>query len=209
VVMVTEKLSPSYAVPINYNQLNGYNTKQQLDDDVFSSLSRNMTSATNSVGPNFTTGDINNNLPNNIGPGGMNDNDISSGTQHGSYSSSPGMMGPGTPYHNLITNTTLGTKTPPGTIVSIVKNAAQMTDKAYQPNPINIKVGDTITWINRDSVMHTVTSGPGLNDPNEGKEFDSGLLTQGGIFAHTFKTAGVFNYFCAPHPWMVAKVIVR
>jgi plastocyanin len=84
-----------------------------------------------------------------------------------------------------------------------------MTDKAYQPNPINIKVGDTITWINRDSEMHTVTSASGPNDPNEGKELDSGPLTQGGIFTHTFKTTGVFSYFCDPHPWMVAKVIVK
>ncbi len=121
----------------------------------------------------------------------------------------PGMMGPGTPYPNLITNTTSGTKTPSGIIVSIVENAAEMSDKAYQPNPINIKAGDTITWINRDSVMHTVTSGSGPNDPNEGKEFDSGPLTQGEIFTHTFKTAGVFNYFCAPHPWMGAKVIAK
>ncbi len=121
----------------------------------------------------------------------------------------PGMMGPGTPYPNLITNNTSDTKSPSGIIVSIVKNAAEMSDKAYQPNPINIKVGDTITWINRDSKMHTVTSGSGHDDPNEGKEFDSGPLTQGGIFAHTFKMVGVFNYFCHPHHWMVAKVIVK
>ena len=121
-----------------------------------------------------------------------------------------GMMGQGMMMHsNTVTNTTSETKTPSGIIVSIVKDAEEMTDKAYQPNPINIKVGDTITWINRDSEMHTVTSGSGHNDPNEGKEFDSGPLTQGGIFTHTFKTAGVFNYFCDPHPWMVAKVIVK
>jgi plastocyanin len=141
--------------------------------------------------------------PGMMGPGMMGPGMMGPGTI------GPGTIGPGTPYPNLITNTTSGTKTPSGIIVSIVKNAAEMSDKAYQPNLINIKVGDTITWINRDSVMHTVASGSGPNDPNEGKQFDSGPLTQGGTFTHTFKTAGVFNYFCAPHPWMVAKVIVK
>lgn len=121
-----------------------------------------------------------------------------------------GMMGQGLMHSNVVTNTTTSsTKTSSGIIVSIVKDAAEMTDKAYQPNPINIKVGDTIMWINRDSEMHTVTSGSGHDDTNEGMEFDSGPLTQGGIFTHTFKTVGVFNYFCHPHPWMVAKVIVK
>ncbi len=112
-IMVTEKSSPSYAVPLNYNQLiSGHlynNMKRHVDDNAFSNLSRNttfsvesgsqalpgnVTSITNPIGPNFTTGDINNNSSNNIGPDGTGDNDISSGsmfTQHGSPSSSPHM----------------------------------------------------------------------------------------------------------------------
>ena len=113
-IMVTENLSRSSdAIPINYNQLNsGHiydNMKRHVDDNAFSNLSRNMTfsaggggqalpgnvtSTTNYIGPNFTTGDINNNSPDNIGPGGTSGNDISGGspfTQHGSYSSSPHM----------------------------------------------------------------------------------------------------------------------
>jgi hypothetical protein len=102
-IMVAEKLSPSYAVPINYNQLNSEHL-----GDAFSNLSRNMTlspgagealpgnvtSTTNSAGPNFTLGDINNNSPDNMGSGGTSGNNIGSGpifTQHGSYSSSPHM----------------------------------------------------------------------------------------------------------------------
>jgi hypothetical protein len=112
-IMVTEKSSHSYAVPLNYNQLNNEylynNMKRHVDDNAFSNLSRNMTpsiggggqalpdnvtSSTNSIGPNFTTGDINNNSPNNIGPGGSGGNDIGSGsmfTPHGSPGSSPHM----------------------------------------------------------------------------------------------------------------------
>ena len=95
-----------------------------------------------------------------------------------------------------------------GTHVSIVQGASTLTDKAYSPNPANVKVGDTVTWTNDDIILHTVTSGKGLSDPNNGKEFDSGLLTKGKTFDHVFKAAREFAYFCKPHPTMVGKVIV-
>ncbi len=44
------------------------------------------------------------------------------------------------------------------TKISIVAGAFRLTDTAYQPNPINIKVGDTVMWINDDSSTHTVTT---------------------------------------------------
>jgi len=44
-----------------------------------------------------------------------------------------------------------------------------MTDKAFSPNPVSIKVRDPITWINNDVETHTVPSGLGFSDPNLGK----------------------------------------
>ena len=61
-----------------------------------------------------------------------------------------------------------------------------MIDKAYSPNPVNVKVGDTITWTNDDSMSHRVTSRTGLSDLNKGKEFDSGLLTPKGKHLITY-----------------------
>lgn len=43
------------------------------------------------------------------------------------------------------------------TAVSIVSDASDLGDKSFRPNPINIKVGDTVTWTNYDSTHHTVT----------------------------------------------------
>jgi plastocyanin len=96
---------------------------------------------------------------------------------------------------------------------SIVEGAFTMADKAFSPNPINVKAGDTITWTNDDSQTHTVTSGTGSADPNMGKEFDSSpglktLLAPNQTFSHKFAIAGEFPYFCQIHPAMVGKVVV-
>ena len=99
-----------------------------------------------------------------------------------------------------------------GKSVSIVPGAATLADKAFSPNPINVKVGGSVAWTDKDTTAsHTVTSGTGYNDANKGKEFDSGLstlLTFGKTFSHTFKTAGEIPYFCQIHPTMVGKVVV-
>lgn len=91
--------------------------------------------------------------------------------------------------------------------VAIVVGAALKRDKAYQPNPVNVKAGGTVTWTNLDTVVHTVTSGKSFNYTNFGREFDSGFLGKG--FSHIFFKAGEYPYFCQIHPTMVGKVIVK
>ena len=96
------------------------------------------------------------------------------------------------------------------TNVSIVQGAAALTDKAYQPNPVNIKVGNIITWINHDSTVHTVTEGNPASDsdvPQNG--FDSGLLIQGQTFRHSFDKPEIVEYHCSLHPTMLGKIVVH
>jgi plastocyanin len=97
------------------------------------------------------------------------------------------------------------TSTGSGTKVSIVEEASEMGDQAYDPNPVKVKVGETVTWTNDDSQAHTVTSGADSSDPNMGKEFDSSpglatLLSTNQKFSHKFDTAGEFPYLCQLHP---------
>ena len=98
--------------------------------------------------------------------------------------------------------------------VSIAKGASVLTDTAYQPNPIEIEVGQTIKWTNNDSAFHTVTSGQ-IGAANAGREFDSGLVgstaltSQGKTFEHAFDKSGEFDYHCILHPNMMGKVIVN
>jgi nitrite reductase (NO-forming) len=95
--------------------------------------------------------------------------------------------------------------------VSIVKGATTLNDKAYSPNPLSIKVGNTVTWINKDNTIHTVTSGK-PNSPEAGQLFDSGLtslIMPSKSFSHKFTNTGEFSYFCKLHPDMVGTIKVE
>ena len=94
-------------------------------------------------------------------------------------------------------------------IVSIVKSASNPSStEPYNPSPLSVPVGTTVTWINNDNTGHTVTQGnPSGNTPPNG--FDSGILAPGRTFTHTFGTAGTIQYYCTLHPTMLGEVIVK
>ncbi len=77
--------------------------------------------------------------------------------------------------------------------VAIVKSS-------YDPNPIEIAAGTTITWTNEDLLPHTVT--------DVDFTFDSGYMAQGDVWSRTFETPGTYPYFCLYHPRMRGTVIV-
>ena len=43
--------------------------------------------------------------------------------------------------------------------VRIPQGSSELTENAYTPNPVEVNVGDTVTWINDDITPHTATSG--------------------------------------------------
>src|ERR671918_481139 len=92
-----------------------------------------------------------------------------------------------------------------GTSVSIVPGSSSLTTDAYQPNPVQVGVGDTVTWTNDDAQPHTVTSGEGATPDGT---FDSSIMAPGATFEHTFTEAGEYPYFCLLHPNMVGTVSV-
>ena len=98
----------------------------------------------------------------------------------------------------------------PDVQVSIVPGGSTLGEKAWSPNPVEVKVGQKIIWTNNDSVQHTVTSGsPG--SPDSGQVFDSGLtklLNKGETFEWTATTAGEIPYYCQLHPTQVGSVVV-
>jgi plastocyanin len=94
-----------------------------------------------------------------------------------------------------------------GASVSIVPNASTMGDKAYSPNPAEVKAGESVTWTNDDSQIHTATSGA-VGAEDSGKVFDSSILSPKATFDFKFDQAGEVDYYCTLHPQMVGKVVV-
>jgi len=78
--------------------------------------------------------------------------------------------------------------------------------KCYSPSEAKISKGGTVTWVNKDSAKHTITSGNIKTGP-DGK-FDSGLVDANGKFSQKFDKAGTYEYFDTVHPWMKGKVVV-
>jgi len=71
---------------------------------------------------------------------------------------------------------------------------------SFGPNELEVKVGTTVTWTNKDNAEHTVTADDGT--------FDSGTLGKGSSFSYTFTEAGSFPYFCEFHYSMTGVVTV-
>jgi plastocyanin len=93
--------------------------------------------------------------------------------------------------------------------VSIVKGSSSPSiAKPYDPSPVTIKQGTSVTWTNNDSTLHTVSSG--LPEQGAiGTLFDSSLIAPGKTFTHAFDKAGSFDYSCTLHPFMRGQVVVK
>jgi plastocyanin len=73
-------------------------------------------------------------------------------------------------------------------------------NSAFVPQNLTVPLGTTVRWTNRDGLAHTVTSTAGV--------FDSGNMSRGATFTHTFNALGEFSYICAIHPAMTGKITV-
>src|SRR5215213_6636654 len=97
-------------------------------------------------------------------------------------------------------------------IVRIPQGASELTEDAYTPNPVEVNVGDTVTWINDDLTTHTATSGSSSSGSTGmfGGTDDSPEIMgpEGDTQSFTFDEAGEFEYYCTLHPNMVGTVVV-
>jgi plastocyanin len=89
----------------------------------------------------------------------------------------------------------------PSSQVTIPTGAAVLGNQAFSPDQVMVAVGDTVTWMNTDTVSHTSTS--------DATGWDSGIVAPGAQFSRTFQAAGTFRYHCAIHPGMVGSVVVQ
>lgn len=109
------------------------------------------------------------------------------------------------PMDNMPSNATMtGPMSSSNMASNNVANSEKIEIKGYKfsPETMTVKVGTTVTWTNQDNVRHSV-----IVDGTDGPK--SELLAKGESYSYTFKTAGTFNYFCGPHPYMKASVTVE
>jgi plastocyanin len=96
------------------------------------------------------------------------------------------------------------------TVLSTIRGRETETTKAevvienfsFSPQTFTLPAGATVTWTNRDSMPHTVTS-------SDRRFPKSPVLKPGQSYSNNFAAAGTYSYFCSIHPRMTGKIIVK
>lgn len=78
-----------------------------------------------------------------------------------------------------------------------------ITNFAFSPGGVNLRLGDSVHWTNNDEVPHTSTGNPTL------ALWDSGTLPGGQDFTFAFSAAGTYPYHCEIHTVMTGQVKVK
>jgi plastocyanin len=71
----------------------------------------------------------------------------------------------------------------------------------FTPAEAIVAAGTTVNFTNNDDIPHLVVASDGT--------FRSKALDTGDSYSFTFAKAGEYGYFCALHPHMVGKVVVK
>ena len=116
---------------------------------------------------------------------------------------------------NMTTETQGNTTTQPSSNNTII----MIQNYAYNPAQLTITAGTTVTWINQDSIGHTVTEGnPDSPKSASQRLFDSShgtdgvnviTIPPGKSYSFTFTTPGEYDYYCLPHPFMRGHITVQ
>ena len=79
----------------------------------------------------------------------------------------------------------------------------EIKNYAYSPILLEINVGDTVTWTNKDATLkHTITS-------DSYPPLRSSTLKLEDSFSLKFTESGTYDYYCVFHPIEKGKIIVR
>jgi plastocyanin len=79
----------------------------------------------------------------------------------------------------------------------------QIDNYQFLPNTLTIRVGGSVTWVNRDDDVHSIAA------DDTPPTFKSAGLDTDDKFSFTFTKAGTYAYHCSLHPHMTGKIIVQ
>ena len=75
----------------------------------------------------------------------------------------------------------------------------------FAPDTVRIRSGSRVTWINRDEIEHTITSGaPDATD----NRFHGVVAMRGATHSAVLQEPGTYQYFCDRHRFMTGTIIV-
>ena len=87
--------------------------------------------------------------------------------------------------------------------VSGMSVTVELKDIHFRPQGIRVKPGTTVTWVNKDPVVHNVRQ-------IESVFLSPDVVPPGDTFSYTFDTPGKYRYQCTyHHPNMNGVVIVE
>ena len=76
----------------------------------------------------------------------------------------------------------------------------------YNYPVLTVDPGTEITFRNTDNTAHTLTAGTTADGPSGA--FDSGIVLAGGSYVFTLDNEGIYDHYCAVHPWKIGQIIV-
>jgi len=94
--------------------------------------------------------------------------------------------------------------------ITILKGASIQGNPNFDPNTAKVASSALVIWTNKDSTLHTATSGKGPDDPDTGKLFDSDMLNANQKYSIPASKigAGEHPYYCKVHPYMTGKIAI-
>ena len=89
-------------------------------------------------------------------------------------------------------------------IIGSTQALVALRNYSFNPETLHVATGTTVTWVNCE---------PSNIDPHtshaRGGQWTSGYLSPGMTYSWKFNNAGLYEYYCEPHPFMHGVVIVE
>jgi LPXTG-motif cell wall-anchored protein len=108
---------------------------------------------------------------------------------------------PAPPEPQVLADETAEAPAPQPKAIAAASGGVTIADFSFAPATLTISQGDMVTWVNNGPTPHSATANNG--------SFNTGILKAGQSASHTFAQAGTFSYFCQPHPFMKATIVVQ
>src|SRR3954447_20770853 len=108
---------------------------------------------------------------------------------------------PAPPEPQVLADETADAPAPKPKAIAAASGGVTIADFSFAPATLTVNHGGTVTWVTNGPTPHSATANDG--------SFNTGILKAGQSASHTFSQAGTFSYFCRPHPFMKATVVVQ